>query len=172
MKIKNIIVAITVIFSTNILSAYEELTTVSFVDLSRYMGRWYEIARLPQSFQKDCTAVTADYRLLESGRVEVINKCRKKTIDGREVTAKGRARVVDKATNSKLEVSFFWPFWGDYWIFELGQNYEYAVVGSPDKGSLWVLSRTSKMDEQLLKDLLDKKQRQGFDISKMIKTLH
>jgi apolipoprotein D and lipocalin family protein len=172
MKIKSIIMAIVMIFSTNMIMAYEDLTTVSFVDLSRYMGRWYEIARLPQSFQKDCTAVTADYRLLENGRVEVINKCRKKTVDGREVTAKGKARVVDKVTNSKLEVSFFWPFWGDYWIFELGQNYEYAVVGSPDKESLWVLSRTSKMDEQLLKDLLDKKQRQGFDVTKMIKTLH
>lgn len=172
MKFKKILAAAFMLLTVNMANAFEELTTVSFVDLSRYMGRWYEIARLPQSFQKDCTAVTADYRLLDNGRVEVINKCRKKTIDGREVTAKGKARVVDKATNSKLEVSFFWPFWGDYWIFELGQNYEYAVVGSPDKGSLWVLSRTSKMDEQLLQDLLDKKQRQGFDVSRMIKTLH
>lgn len=145
----------------------DPLETVAHVDLERYMGRWYEIARLPQSFEKDCVGVTADYTLRENGKVTVINTCRKKSLDGPVKRARGVARVVDEKTNARLEVSFFWPFWGDYWILELGSNYEYVAVGDPSRESLWILSRTPKMNEQLVQGILQRRAKQGFDVSKM-----
>src|ERR1041384_6396552 len=104
-----------------------ELEVVGAVDLSRYAGRWYEIARLPNRFEKKCAdSVTATYTLRSDGKVDVVNRCRK--ANGEYTTARGKAKVVDKKTNAKLKVTFFWPFYGDYWILDLGSNYEYAVV--------------------------------------------
>ena len=98
------------------------LQTVAHVDLSRYLGTWYEIANFPQSFQRGCTATTATYTLRADGDIDVLNRCRKGSLDGEEKSALGRARVVDRATNAKLEVSFFRPFWGDYWIIDLSDD--------------------------------------------------
>ena len=131
----------------------DELEVVQSVDLTRYIGRWYEIARLPNRFEKKCAdSVTATYTLRSDGKVEVVNRCRKE--NGKYTTATGKAKVVDKKTNAKLKVTFFWPFYGDYWILDLGPNYEYAVVGSPDRDYLWILSRTPQLDEQLVQRLL------------------
>lgn len=147
----------------------DELEVVQSVDLTRYAGRWYEIARLPNSFQKKCAdAVTADYSLRKDGKIEVINRCRKAS--GKYATAKGKAKIVDKNTNAKLKVTFFWPFYGDYWILDLGPNYEYAVVGEPDRKYLWILSRSPQMDEALYQQLLQKMAAQGFNTEKILKT--
>jgi apolipoprotein D and lipocalin family protein len=147
-----------------------ELEVVGSVDLSRYVGRWYEIARLPNRFQKKCVdSVTAEYALRADGKIDVINSCRKAS--GEFTTAKGKAKVVDKKTNAKLKVTFFWPFYGDYWILDLGPNYEYAVVGNPDRNYLWILSRTPKMDEALYEQLLAKMAERGFKTDQMIKTV-
>lgn len=147
------------------------LETVSSVDLSRYVGRWYEIARLPNRFEKDCESdVTATYTLRGDGKITVLNQCRKAS--GEIKNRKGTAKVVDKATNAKLKVSFFWPFSGDYWILELGPNYEYAVVGEPKRENLWILSREQRMDEELYRELLDRVAAQGFDTSRVIRTPH
>jgi len=100
------------------------LRTVSQVQLERYVGTWYEIASFPQSFQRGCTATTATYAIRQDGEIDVLNRCRKESLDGKEDSAQGRARVVDRSTNAKLEVSFFRPFWGDYWIIDLGPSYE------------------------------------------------
>ena len=149
----------------------DELEVVPAVDLSRYVGQWYEIARLPNSFQKKCAdSVTANYTLRSDGNIKVVNRCRKAS--GEFTTATGKAKIVDKKTNAKLKVTFFWPFYGKYWILDLGPNYEYAVVGEPGRDYLWILSRTPQMDEALYQQLLEKMQARGFDTSRMIRTSH
>lgn len=116
------------------------LRTVSSVDLSRYSGTWYEIARYPNRFQRDCQSdTTAEYTIRKDGKVK---------------TARGTAKVADKATNAKLKVTFFWPFYGDYWIIGLSPDYRYAIVGEPNRKYLWILSRTPDMDATTYKELL------------------
>lgn len=111
------------------------------VDLNRYLGRWYEIYRYDAAFQKGCEGSTADYSLNDDGSIRVLNTCHKGSADGPVKTAKARAVVVDKATNAKLKVTFFWPFSGDYWILDRGEDYQWAIVGEPSGRYLWVLSR-------------------------------
>lgn len=142
-------------------------TTVPNVDLQRYLGTWYDVASFPQRFQKGCTGTTANYSLREDGQLEVVNRCFKESLDGPEKVAKGRARVVDRATNSKLEVTFFWPFWGDYWILELDPEYRWAIVGSPDREYLWILSRTPQIPDALMADLKQRITAQGFDVARL-----
>ena len=132
----------------------DPLTTVPYVDIERYMGKWYEIASFPQRFQKNCTASTADYSLRSDGKVSVVNSCRDKIPSGPERVARGTARVVDKETNAKLKVTFFWPFSGDYWVIDLADDYSYAVVGHPSRTYLWILSRTPTMNEELYQSIL------------------
>ena len=121
------------------------LKTVSQVDLNKYVGLWYEIAKIPNKFQEQCAyGTTAEYKLEEDGNIQVINKCYTK--DNEADIAEGLAKVVDKKSNSKLEVSFFSilgirPFWGDYWIIGLDDNYQWAIVGSPNRKYGWVLRR-------------------------------
>ena len=104
---------------------------MAHVDLTRYLGTWYEIASFPQRFQRGCTATKATYSLRADGDIDVVNQCRKGSPTGKEDVAKGRARVVDRVSDAKLEVSFFRPFWGDYWVIDLAPDYSYAVVGHP-----------------------------------------
>jgi apolipoprotein D and lipocalin family protein len=127
-------------------TAAEPLATVGAVDLTRYAGQWFEIAKYPNRFQRQCIADTAaTYRLLDDGNVAVVNRCR--TADGMD-EATGVARRIDDRTD-RLEVSFLpaalrWlPFgWGNYWIIELAPDYRYVVVGEPSREYLWVLART------------------------------
>lgn len=145
------------------------LETVASVDLSRYLGQWYEIGRLPNRFQKKCAdSVTANYTLRSDGNIKVVNRCRKQS--GEFTTATGKAKIVDKQTNARLKVTFFWPFYGKYWILDLGPNYEYAVVGEPGRNYLWILSRTPTMDEGLYQSLVAKMQARGFNTTRMIRT--
>lgn len=145
------------------------LDVVSSVDLARYAGRWYEIARLPNRFEKKCvSSVTATYSLRTDGKIDVLNQCKKAS--GKLETAKGKAKVVDEKSNAKLKVTFFWPFYGDYWILDLGANYEYSVVGDESRKYLWILARTPQMDDSLYQRLLATMAVQGFDTSRMIKT--
>lgn len=151
--------------------ALPELQPVPRVDLSRYMGTWYEIASYPQSFQEGCTGTTATYTLREDGEVDVVNRCRKGSLDGEEDAAEGRARVIDTSTNAKLEVTFFWPFWGDYWIIDLGDEYEYAVVGHPSRDYLWILSRTPTLDDAVYAGILKRLEAKGYPLDRLQKTL-
>ncbi len=148
------------------------LETVAHVDLARYVGTWYEIASFPQSFQRGCVATTATYTIRGDGDIDVLNRCRKDALDGKEKSALGRARVVDGATNAKLEVSFFRPFWGDYWIVDLGADYDYAVVGHPGRDYLWILSRAPAMPEATYEGILERLKAQGYDTSRLKRTLH
>ncbi len=139
------------------------LQTVRQVELNLYMGKWYEIASFPQRFQKGCTNSTAEYSLRSDGTVSVVNKC---LVEGKLKVANGRAYAVDR-TNAKLKVTFFWPFYGDYWVVDLGRNYEYAVVGAPDRDYLWILSRTPQMDSKVYQSILQRLHQQQFDLSRL-----
>ena len=152
-------------------SETKPLEVVPYVDLGRYIGTWYEIAAIPQRFQKDCVGAAAIYTLRDDGSIAVLNKCRKKTLDGEWKEANAKAWVVDKKTNAKLKVQFFWPFKGDYWIIELDVDYQYAVVGHPGRKYLWILSRTPQMDESLYQDLLQRIANKGYDPSRIKKSL-
>jgi apolipoprotein D and lipocalin family protein len=143
------------------------LEVVPRVELSRYTGTWYEIARYPNSFQKGCTDTSAAYKLGPDGSFRVLNSCLK---NGTMDTAKGKAWVVDPVTNAKLKVSFFWPFSGDYWIIDLGEDYDYAVVSVPDRKYLWILSRSPDMDDALYGQILQRLKKKGFDIYRLEKT--
>jgi apolipoprotein D and lipocalin family protein len=147
------------------------LKTVERVELGRYLGTWYEIASFPQRFQRGCTATTATYALRDDGQIDVLNRCRKESPDGEVASARGLARMVDRATNARLEVSFFRPFWGDYWIIDLGPDYEYAVVGHPNRDYLWILSRTPAMSEATLQGILARLQAQGYETARLVRTL-
>jgi apolipoprotein D and lipocalin family protein len=154
----------------------QQVETAPSVDLTRYAGRWYEIARFPNSFQKQCIGnTTADYRVMTDHTIEIANRC--KMANGSLDLAVGQARVVDKSGNAKLQVSFApawlsWipMLWGDYWILDLDKNYSVAIVGSPDRQYLWILSRTPTLSQVDYESGVDNATKQGFDTSKLIKT--
>jgi apolipoprotein D and lipocalin family protein len=144
------------------------LEVVAHVELEKYLGKWYEIAHLPAKFQEGCNETTATYTLSKDGSISVLNQSTK---NGKIKQAKGKAKVVDKNSNAKLKVTFFWPFYGDYWILKLGNNYDYSIVGTPNRKYLWILSRTPQMDDKLYSQLIEYAKSKGFDVSKLIKTL-
>lgn len=146
--------------------------TVPQVDLNQYLGKWYEIATIPQSFQKDCSCVTAEYSLSDKGYIIVENKCTKGGVNGEKKSIKGKAFVVKNSGNAKLKVQFFWPFKGNYWVIDLAPDYSYAVVGDPTKKYLWILCRKDKMDEQTYQEILSRLKAIGYDLSKLVKTVH
>lgn len=157
----------------------EPLRVVPSVELPRYAGLWYEVARLPNRFEEKCAGdVTAEYTLEGTNRLKVVNRCRKR--DGRLTEAAGVAKLADaKGPNSRLKVRFapaylsFLPIvWGDYQIIELAPDYTHAVVGSPDRQYLWFLSRTPRLDEATYQRLSEAARAQGFDVSKLIRTTH
>jgi len=148
---------------------YNKLEVVPHVELEKYLGKWFEIAHLPARFQEGCTDTTATYTLSKDGNISVLNECRR---NGKVKLAKGKAKVVDKNSGAKLKVTFFWPFYGDYWIIDLGKDYNYAVVGTPNRKYLWILSRTPQMADKLFSQLLESAKSKGFDVSKLIKTSH
>ncbi len=151
----------------NSYSQQAELQTVPYVNVNKYIGKWYEIASFPQRFQKGCNCTTADYSLNKDGSIKVENRCMK---DGKEKIATAKAKVKDKRTNAKLSVQFFWPFKGKYWIIDLADDYSYAVVGHPNRKYLWILSRSPQMSENTYKEIVARVQQKGFDITKLNKT--
>jgi apolipoprotein D and lipocalin family protein len=151
--------------------AYAPLATVPSVDLDRYQGRWYEIARLPQTFEKDCYCVSAEYSIHPDGYVEVLNSCRKGSTTGEVKQAHGKAFPVEGTNNSKLRVQFFWPFRGDYWVLKLDPNCAHVVVGSPDRESLWILARTPTLDAATYDGLVSFARDRGFPVEQLEKTV-
>ncbi len=142
------------------------LATVENVDIAKYMGKWYEIAKYPVPFENGCYGVTAEYSLKDDGTVRVFNTCR--AADGAIAnTIEGIAAVADPSTNAKLTVYFFYPFGAPYWILELGENYEYAVVGDPTRSTLWILSRTPMLDDATYQDILARLPDQGYDPARL-----
>lgn len=148
-----------------------EPEVVSQVDLRRYAGLWYEIASIPISQQEGCVGTTARYDLEEDGTVEIVNACRDAE-DGKLRKAKGKGHVDDPEEPGKLEVQFFWPFQGDYWILELDPDYEWALVGTPDREHAWILARTPHLDEAIVGRLVDRLRRDGYPVEGLERTPH
>lgn len=164
--------AITLISLFSACAQKERITTVPNVDVKKYAGKWYEIATFPQRFQKGCHCTTAEYTLTDKGYLIVENRCNKDKVDGEQSYIKGKAFIVENSGNAKLKVQFFWPFKGNYWIIDLADDYSYAVVSDPSMKYLWILCRTSKMEESVYQNILTRLAEKGYDLSKLVKTIH
>jgi apolipoprotein D and lipocalin family protein len=143
------------------------LQTVPNVDLNKYAGKWFEIASFPQRFQKRCHCTTAEYKPTDKGYIIVENRCNKDSVNGKLSYIKGKAFIVENTGNAKLKIQFFWPFKGDYWIIDLANDYSYAVISNPSKKSLWILSRTSKMDAAVYEQIIIRLKEKGFDLTEL-----
>ncbi len=146
-----------------------DTTTVSDLDLNRYLGTWYEIARYDNSFERGLVGTTANYSLREDGKIKVVNQGYEDSLDGKFSEAIGKAKVPNPEDPAKLKVSFFWFFYSDYFVMELDEDYQWAVVGSSSDKYLWILSRTPQMDENVYQDLLQRLSNRGYDTSKLLK---
>ena len=155
-----------------------QVRTVEGVDLDRYLGEWFELARFPNRFQRACDSdVRATYSRRSDGNIDVVNRCRR--ADGRSTEARGLARVVDPRTRAKLKVRFapavlsFLPaVWGDYWIIGLAPDYSWAVVGSGDRKYLWILGRTPTVDASEFIAAVGSARSAGFDVDRLVNTRH
>jgi lipocalin len=147
-------------------------STVIGVDLNRYLGKWYEIARFDRSFEKGLTGVTATYSLRKDGKVKVLNEGFKNTLNGKHKVAVGKAIIPDPQDLSKLKVSFFLNFYADYLIMELDQaHYQYAMVGSNSDTFMWILSRTPELPDSIYNMLLDKARKRGYAVENLYKVI-
>jgi apolipoprotein D and lipocalin family protein len=146
------------------------LTTVPEVDLNKYCGKWYEIARLPNSFEKGLICCTAEYSLRDDGKIKVVNTGHKENEPGKVSKATGKAWVPDKNEPGRLKVQFFWPFAGGYYIFHLDTaNYRYVLVGDPSRKYLWILARTPYIDDALYNELVEVARKNDFAVNELIR---
>ena len=143
------------------------------VEIDRYLGRWYEIARYEFGFQKDCEAVTADYTLREDGQLGIVNSCRQDAVDGLLKQADAKGKIVAGSNNAKLKVSFFGPFYvGDYWVLDHADDYSWSIVGEPSGRNLWILTREAKPSDQQRQALYNRAREMGYDLSMLRETKH
>ena len=143
-------------------------TVVNDLDIERYLGKWYEIARFDHRFERDLVGVTATYSYRDDGMIKVVNSGYKKNLQGERSEAIGKAKVPDLNIPSKLKVSFFWIFYGDYFVLELDEDYQWAVIGSSSDKYLWILSRIPQMENSIYTELLNKLTERGYDVTKLI----
>jgi apolipoprotein D and lipocalin family protein len=144
-------------------------SVVTSVDLNKYKGKWYEIARLPNSFERKLKCTSAEYTLRDDGKITVVNAGNYIAKPNKSTTAKGVAWIPDKNSPAKLKVQFFWPFSGDYWIMYLDNDYRYVLVGEPALKYLWILAREKTMDNATYNMLLQKATDNGYDIKTIIR---
>lgn len=145
--------------------------TVDTLDIKRFMGVWYSIARFPHKFEKDLVGVTATYELKKNGKIRVINSGYKYNLDGEKKSIRGRARMPNKNEPGRLEVSFFLCFWSDYNILKLDEEYKWVLVGSRSPNYLWILSREPELEDEIYNMLVEEAASIGYDISKIEKVL-
>jgi len=145
--------------------------TVEHVDVERYMGTWYEIAKFPVFFERGLVGVTAEYKLKDDGRIHVTNRGFKKSFDGKVSSIEGYARIPDPESPARLRIRFNpFParlFAADYWIVDLGEDYDYAVVSNPSREVLWILSRTPSMDKAKYEEIVNRLGQRGFDTKRL-----
>jgi apolipoprotein D and lipocalin family protein len=168
MKKTALILLLPILFS-NTAQSQKVPSVVSEVDLNRYKGMWYEIARLPNFFERKLKCTSATYTLRDDGKITVLNKGNYLTDPQKSTSSKGVAWIPDKNSPAKLKVQFFWPFSGDYWIMALDKEYRYVLVGDPAHKYLWILAREKKMDEQTYNMLLSKAVENGYDVKSIIR---
>ncbi len=144
--------------------------TVKNLDIQKYLGKWYEIARFPHSFEKGLVGVTATYSMAENGKIKVVNEGYKGSFEGELDVAVGKAKIPDMNDPAKLKVSFFWIFYGDYFIMELdSENYEWAVIGSSSPKYLWILSRKPQLEPAIFNDLIKRIEARGYQLDRLYK---
>lgn len=141
-------------------------STVKELDLHRYLGTWYEIARFDHKFEHGLQGVTATYSMRDDGKIKVLNQGYENTLDGKLSVAEGKAKLTDEP--GKLKVSFFWIFYADYLVMELDENYQWALIGSSSNKYLWILSRTPKLEDNVKNLILHHATKRGYDTSKLI----
>ena len=151
-------------------SGTQPLKTVKSVDINKYMGKWYEIATIPQRFQKGCNCTTAEYSLVDNKYVKVVNTCKKGSDFEIMSQIEGKAFVSKKGNGAKLKVQFFWPIKAKYWIIDLADDYSWAVVGHPNRKYLWILSRTPNLNQTIYNGIISRLQEQKYDTSLLVKT--
>ena len=145
-----------------------DYSTVKELDLNRYMGTWFEIARYDHSFEKGLVGVTATYTLRPDGKITVLNQGYKNSLSGKHSIAKGKAKLPDVDEPGKLKVSFFLFFYADYNILELDKNYQWVLIGSSTNKYLWILSRTPKMEPDAYNKIIGLAKKRGYDTDKLI----
>ena len=175
-KLSNLVITIPLLFIGFVFNSFNnsnsmiDKSTVKELDLEKYLGTWYEIARYDHRFERGLAGVTANYSMRDDGKIKVLNSGYKESLSGKYSEAIGKAKIPDpKNEPAKLKVSFFWFFYGDYYIMELDKNYQWAIIGSSSDNYLWILSRTPQIEESLYNELLEKLDARGYDVSKLIK---
>jgi apolipoprotein D and lipocalin family protein len=176
-KFISIIILFVVLINALVISSLfaeenDNLKVVSNLDLHKFQGVWYEIAHNPWFPEDNCFAMIAHYKLIEDNKIEVTNICRKHGFDGEISKITGNAWLVEPMITSKWEVQFIWPFILDYWVIDLEENYNYAVIGEPDKENFWILSRKPIMETGLLTKIIEKTKMKGYDLSNLILMPH
>jgi apolipoprotein D and lipocalin family protein len=165
---KSVLIIFTAMIFNSVISQIVP-SVVSSVDLNRYMGVWYEIARLPNFFERKLKCVSATYTLRDDGKITVLNKGNYISYPLKSTSSQGVAWVPDQKSPAKLKVQFFWPFSGNYWIMELDNEYRYVLVGDPSLKYLWILARDKKMDDSTYRMLLKKAVDNGYDVKTIIR---
>ena len=171
MKKSLILLFLTSLFlSCNTHKAMIDNRVVKELNVQKYLGTWYEIARYDHSFERGLVGVTANYSIRDDGKIKVINSGYKNSLDGKFSQALGKAKIPDPVHEpAKLKVSFFWFFYGDYYVMELDKDYQWAIIGSSSEKYLWILNRKPQMDNELYIELLERLKKRGYDVSKLIK---
>ena len=166
--LKFALLAFIIVISNSCQSTPKEMEqkTVEELDLDRYLGTWYEIARFNHSFERGLEGVTATYSIKDDGKIKVINKGYKNSLDGEPKVAIGKAKLTDEP--GRLKVSFFWIFYADYLVMELDKDYQWVLIGSKSDKYLWILSRTPQLEESVKGHILNLAQNRGYDTSKLI----
>ena len=169
-KIIFIVLINVLVISSAIAEENKNLKVVSNLDLHKFQGVWYEIAHNPWFPEKNCFSMIAHYKVIEDSKIEVTNICRKHGFNGEISKIVGKAWLVDQTITSKWEVQFIWPFSLDYWVIDLEENFNYAVIGEPDKENFWILSRKPIMEKGLLAKIIAQSKMKGYDLSNLILT--
>lgn len=156
------------ITSCNGKKAMTDKTVVETLDVNKYLGKWYEIARYDHKFERGLVGVTAEYSLKKDGKIKVVNSGYKDDLNGEKSEAIGKAKIPDISNPAKIKVSFFWIFYADYFVLDLDKNYQWAIVGSSSDKYLWILSRTPKISNETYEMLLKKISDRGYDTSKLL----
>ncbi len=144
-------------------------SVVKHLDIEKYLGTWYEIARFDHKFERGLVGVTATYSMRDDGKIKVVNRGFKGSLEGKLSEAVGKAKIPNPDEPAKLKVSFFLFFYGDYYVMELDEDYQWAVIGSSSDKYLWILSRSPQMDEKIYSGILENLKNRGYDLTGLIK---
>lgn len=169
MRIKSVLLFLFLLLICNAQKAMINNSVANKLDLDRYLGTWYEIARYNHKFERGLVGVTANYSMRSDGKIKVVNRGYKDSLDGSFSEAIGKAKIPNTKYPAKLKVSFFLFFYGDYFVMELDDDYQWAIIGSSSDKYLWILSRQPIMDQTIYDDLLERLVSRGYDTKALIR---